>query len=181
MNNNMTKLMVVAGAIFTACCLMAAPGAGAPPHGGQPPHNKGAVRSAPKGGVHHGEKHMPAKPAAHAPAKPHAAPAKPVAHAPAKHHKHPANARHWARPAKLPPRHHGAKRAWEWVATAWNMTIDGVYYYGDGYYYDGYNYYYNGAYYTTPPVVVAQPAVVVPQPPPPPPRRRGFWDWLFGD
>jgi len=37
------------------------------------------------------------------------------------------------------------------VATAWELTVNGVYYYGDGYYFDGYNYYYNGAYYTVPP------------------------------
>ena len=125
--------------------------------------------------------------------------------APPRHH-HPAGARHWARPACPPPRR-GALRAWAWVTAAWNMTVNGVYYYGDGYYYDGYNYYYNGAYYTTPPVVVATPVqpapvvvqpapvvvqpapvvvkpapvVVPPPPPPPPPRRRGLFGLLFGD
>ena len=224
MNNNKMKFLVVAGAMCVAGLLMAAPGAGAPPrggqhggpgaklNGGQPQHQKvvapasKAGHPAQKGEVRPGGGHVavtPMKTRTPPPAaKPHQPTHQPAVthhpphHQPAvKHHSRPANARHWARPAP-PPRHHGAKRAWEWVATTWDMVVGGVHYYGDGYYYDGYNYYYNGAYYTTPPVfvsqpvvvaptppppVVTQPVVVTPAPPPPPPRRRGLLEWLFGD
>ena len=206
MNNNKMKFLVAAGAMCVAGFLVADPGAGAPPRDGKPQHQKVAQshggRPAAKSGAHPGGGHANV-----AKAKPHTpAPAAKPHHPPAvKHHSRPANARHWARPAP-PPRHHGAKRAWEWITAAWEVTVGGVCYYGDGYYYDGYNYYYNGAYYTTPPVVVtqtvvtqpvvaqpvvtqpvvtqpvvAQPVVVTPAPPPPPPRRRGLLEWLFGD
>lgn len=128
------------------------------------------------------------KPASHAKAAP--APRGGTPKMESRHGRHPAGARHWARP-QPPPRRHGGLRAWEWVVAAWNLTIEGVYYYGDGYYYDGYNYYYNGAYYTSPPVVVAQPAVVAPAPVvvtpapqpalPHPSRRKGLLNVLFGD
>ena len=121
------------------------------------------------------------------------------------HANRPHGARFWGRPA-IPPPMAGALRAWTWVATPWNYTVDGVYYYGEGYYFDGYNYCYNGGYHLTPPpVLVTTPVVttpvvttpvvttpvvttpvvttpvVAPPPPPPPPRRRGLLGILFGD
>ena len=109
------------------------------------------------------------------------------------HAHRPSGARYWERPG-LPPPMAGATGAWTWIASPWNYTVDGVYYYGEGYYFDGYNYCYNGGYHLTPPPVVVTQSVVtqpvtVTQPvvtpvtttPPPPPRRRGLLGVLFGD
>ena len=204
-----------------------------------PPPRQVAARPAPKQAARPAPKPV-ARPAARPAPKPIARPAarpapKPVHHTPPKsfsasHHKmgmrgagvwstpphhtgfhanRPHGARFWGRPA-IPPLMAGALYAWQWIATPWNYTIDGAYYYGEGYYFDGYNYCYNGGYHLTPPpVIVTTPVVTTPvvttpvvttpvvtqpvvtqpvvaqpvvvPPPPPPPRRRGLLNILFGD
>ena len=167
MNKNIKKLAILALAGLTLCgTAVAAPHRGRGPagHGGRGAPAPRQMQ-APRGGGHMARPTAP-RPAARPAPRPapmhHRAR---IAPPPPRHHfghHHPAGARFWARPVCPPPRF-GALRAWTWVATAWNMIVDGVYYYGDGYYYDGYNYYYNGAYYTTPPgttVIVNQPTVI---------------------
>ena len=217
----MKKFVLLAGCALASAALVAEPHKAAKNPAvaqhhvqGRPQHQSKPVSKPqqPKPASHpkqHVVSHPVGKPQGHhQPQPPHHA-AAPLHHGgPAVgHNKHvrPHGARFWARPPAPPPRRHGALRAWQWVATAWDMTIDGVYCYGDGYYFDGYNYYYNGAYYTTPPVVVTQPVVsqpvvvtqpvatqpvvvtqpVVTQPvvvtPPPRPRRRGLLQLLLGD
>lgn len=160
---NKMKLMIALGACVFAGVVMAGPGRGGPGgHGGHAPRQV----HAPGGGGHMAR--PAARPAPHPAPAHHARVAPPprphVGHPPPPRHHfrhHPVGARFWGRPACPPPRF-GALRAWTWIASAWNMTVNGVYYYGDGYYFDGYNYYYNGAYYTTPPattVIVSQTVV----------------------
>ena len=190
----MKKCIAFVVGVFTLATLSAAPGparsgVGAPQRTPQGNHGHAAPQ---KHHAHDG--HAVKGPAVHHPT-----------HGKGHHPKYrrPANARFWKRPPAPPPPRHGARGKWRWVATTWDLVVNGVAYYGDGYYYDGYNYYYNGAYYLSPPVVVTTQPVVVTQPavvaqpvvvtqpavvaqpvvvtPAPPPRRGGLLRLLIGD